>query len=378
MGCCSSFRKCSDARACVHADDQDYKRCMYRTHLEAGRIFYGVNRNFSLEADEQSPTEFPVADEPIQELPLDKSIFLHCLNRVFAIYARQKNLWSIAVSPEQIIAIENAFDDAGIPYKPEIDEINECVIDCPTIEDPTPANSRVVFQIGEQEFHVLNYNSWLIKKSVAEKISKAFDNHFISSRVEFRGKYANANKVEPLTTYQTKPVQRPLVPDEVLKINTQDTQDTKAETVLPEEIATPAAAKVQASTFEICAKQLLNDLQDVSLEIQKIIPDPYQIRPPVIFDFDIPAGAASSGQCIVIADDKFCGAYLGELVKTRTMQMDYKFAHVRIIEMLRYPLQHAIFNYSAEIKRDPYEIGSEHSFDLESILFLFESTDTAA
>jgi hypothetical protein len=381
MGCCSSCIKCSDAKECVHKDDIPslYKSCTYRRHLEAGRIFYGANRNTDKAAPippEQQAVD-PVSDH--QSIEPDKSIFLHCMGRVFSIYARQKNLWSIAATPEQISVIENAFDDAGIPYKPEIDDMSECVIDCPTDEDSAPANSRVVFEINGIEYHVLNYNSWLIKKAVAEKISKAFDNHFITSRVEHRGKYANANKVETFTTYQTKPIQRPLVPDEAQKITVQDAKD---EIILPEEKTVPAAAKVQTSIFELYAKQLLDDLQDVSPEIQKIntIPDPYQIRPPITFDFDFPAGAAVArpGQCIVIADDKFCGAYLGELVKTRTMQMDYKFAHVRIIEMLRYPLQHAIFNKNAEIKRKPYEIGSEHSFDLASILFLFESTNTAA
>lgn len=184
-----------------------------------------------------------------------------------------------------------------------------------------------------------------------------------------------ANKVEPLTTYKTKPVQRPLVPDNVQKINIQDTNDQK---LLLEELAVTGAAKVQVSTFELCSKQLLEELQDTGQEIQKIrIPQAkISSRADAFFDYSIPEAALTHGKCIVIADDEFCGAYLGELVRTRTTQMDYKFAHVRIIEMLRYPLQHAIFNKSAEIKREPYETGSEHSFDLGDIRFLFEATDS--
>lgn len=184
-----------------------------------------------------------------------------------------------------------------------------------------------------------------------------------------------ANKVEPLTTYQTKPVQRPLVPDEAQKINTQDTNDQK---VLPEEPAVIGAAKVQVSTFELYSKQLLEELLDTSQEIQKTRIPQAKIcsRADALFDYSIPEGALPHGKCIVIADDEFCGAYLGELVKTRTTQMDYKFANVRIIEMLRYPLQHAIFNRRAEIRREPYEIGSEHSFDLADIRLLFEAAST--
>ena len=46
FGCCSYFNDCSDAGACIFASDPRYRRCHYRRHLEAGRIFYGKNRNY--------------------------------------------------------------------------------------------------------------------------------------------------------------------------------------------------------------------------------------------------------------------------------------------------------------------------------------------
>lgn len=45
FGCCSSFIKCSDAKECVHENKLYGKACMYRNNLDAGRIFYGKNRN---------------------------------------------------------------------------------------------------------------------------------------------------------------------------------------------------------------------------------------------------------------------------------------------------------------------------------------------
>ena len=45
FGCCNDFIRCSDARRCLKADDPDYLGCQYRKNLEAGRIFYGKNRN---------------------------------------------------------------------------------------------------------------------------------------------------------------------------------------------------------------------------------------------------------------------------------------------------------------------------------------------
>lgn len=45
MGCCNDFIRCSDAKTCLHKDDPDYHGCYYRKNLEAGHIFYGINKN---------------------------------------------------------------------------------------------------------------------------------------------------------------------------------------------------------------------------------------------------------------------------------------------------------------------------------------------
>lgn len=45
FGCCSRFKKCSDAMQCVHDNKLYSTACMYRRHLEAGRISYGKNKN---------------------------------------------------------------------------------------------------------------------------------------------------------------------------------------------------------------------------------------------------------------------------------------------------------------------------------------------
>ena len=43
--CCNDFVRCSDAMQCLKAGDPEYNGCAYRKNLEAGRIFYGKNRN---------------------------------------------------------------------------------------------------------------------------------------------------------------------------------------------------------------------------------------------------------------------------------------------------------------------------------------------
>lgn len=45
FGCCSRYVECSDSKGCVHPDRRFAQGCMYKSNLEKGRIFYGVNRN---------------------------------------------------------------------------------------------------------------------------------------------------------------------------------------------------------------------------------------------------------------------------------------------------------------------------------------------
>ena len=45
FGCCNDFMRCSDAKACLYPEDRFFNGCMYRKNLEAGKIFYGKNKN---------------------------------------------------------------------------------------------------------------------------------------------------------------------------------------------------------------------------------------------------------------------------------------------------------------------------------------------
>ena len=45
FGCCHKYAACSDARHCVHANPFYAVGCTYKKSLDAGRIFYGTNKN---------------------------------------------------------------------------------------------------------------------------------------------------------------------------------------------------------------------------------------------------------------------------------------------------------------------------------------------
>lgn len=45
IGCCSHYEECSDAGHCVNTDIETVISCAYRQNLNAGKIFYGKNKN---------------------------------------------------------------------------------------------------------------------------------------------------------------------------------------------------------------------------------------------------------------------------------------------------------------------------------------------
>ena len=51
FACCAYYTQCSDQRSCLLAHDPEYRGCLYRKNLEAGRIFYGKNRNYFFEKE---------------------------------------------------------------------------------------------------------------------------------------------------------------------------------------------------------------------------------------------------------------------------------------------------------------------------------------
>lgn len=45
FGCCHRYVECSDALKCTNPDIMASLACMYKKNLDAGRVFYGKNKN---------------------------------------------------------------------------------------------------------------------------------------------------------------------------------------------------------------------------------------------------------------------------------------------------------------------------------------------
>lgn len=48
-GCCSRYIECSNALKCTNPDKKLARGCQYKSNLEAGKIFYGKNKNINKE-----------------------------------------------------------------------------------------------------------------------------------------------------------------------------------------------------------------------------------------------------------------------------------------------------------------------------------------
>lgn len=191
--CCSSYVECSDALQCLHRNNEEYTGCRYRRNLEKGTVFFGIHAGRSITQ----------SDKVLKEVkPISTKLYLACFRELFAIYYRQKNTFSLNLTEEQFVRLRSAFDNKVIPYRTELNPFDD--IDGTIIEDESPCNSRVVFSVEGQEFHVLRFNAYLMKNYYAEKICIAFKSKGIESRVELVGTYARASRWN-FTTPVVKP-----------------------------------------------------------------------------------------------------------------------------------------------------------------------------
>ena len=65
FGCCSRYRECSDAGKCVNPNEELSAHCVYRNHLNNGRVFYGK------EANDFSASEYKKICQRVDALPQD-------------------------------------------------------------------------------------------------------------------------------------------------------------------------------------------------------------------------------------------------------------------------------------------------------------------
>lgn len=78
FACCSRYRACSDAKACLMPDQEYAKNCSYRAKLEAGTIYYGKNSIYF------DPARYAQLQDTWQQLAEgEQTVFLQLLHYFF-------------------------------------------------------------------------------------------------------------------------------------------------------------------------------------------------------------------------------------------------------------------------------------------------------
>ncbi len=124
-------------------------------------------------------------------------IYLACYKQLFAVRIRT-NRYSYCLNPGTVEFLSGYFSEKGIPYRTGRDLFEELPGD--EVDISGPCNSRVVFEIGGQAFHLLSFDCYLIKNYFAEKINKSFKAKGIESRVELVGSHCN-DRAAPRINY---------------------------------------------------------------------------------------------------------------------------------------------------------------------------------
>jgi hypothetical protein len=197
MGCCSSFKECSDLMACIYKYTARplfkdlYDRCTYRQRLESGICFYGKNKTVAdVVKNEVIPSGIPEKKSVVKsDENIRPKIYLICYKMPFAVFAKN-NKWSYELNNEQVDELIYEFGVKNIPYRRSLDPLEDLPGD--EVEVTGPCNSRIVFKVNCTEYHILNFNSHFIQSWFSEKICKAFISKGIESRVELIGPYSGA------------------------------------------------------------------------------------------------------------------------------------------------------------------------------------------
>lgn len=206
IGCCSSFKKCSDAGRCVEIDNPDYeeefKECYYNENLEKGLNFYTeynennraiaeeykrkiedkatllINqdndpKNDMLQIEDSSEgTTDIIIEETSNKQDKYKNAYLVINDRQFYIGTRggYKN-YTFGLGTIGIDKLKDSLVDIPIEFDTEALDDKFYDEDGTTIDR---AEWRVCVNIGDIEYHIMNSNLYALKESTSRMVAEYF------------------------------------------------------------------------------------------------------------------------------------------------------------------------------------------------------------
>lgn len=216
LGCCSSFKKCSDAGRCIYENnpdfklDLDWKHCLYKENLDKGLNFYTEhNENNRKRAEEY---RLKLEKEKIENIkPDDKK-----KDEVKAAVSRHKHVKTYIEIPNRLFLIGKRSSYNGYTYDLDEDEIktvmdalNENYINCINNPDESKfkdeeltgkgyCNCRVVLELSGQDYNISNYNSRGLKRETAEKIASYLYKRGLKADIEMFQGFSGSKMIKNL------------------------------------------------------------------------------------------------------------------------------------------------------------------------------------
>ncbi|NBI07543.1 hypothetical protein [Senegalia massiliensis] len=240
IGCCNSFKDCSDAGECIKLNnplyEEVYKGCLYKSNLDMGKNFYtDYNENNRIKAEEyqkkqcsrkvKKPSEtLPkikkeveiVEDIKKEENALEKSFrdkykraYLVINERQFYIGTRGSyNGATYALGTE---GIERLIQNIGdLPIHIDTEYLDEMYQDeNGTFDDR--ADWTPYFKIGQQQYNLMNSNLLGLKESTCNMIANYFADLGIEVNSECPKNGRNNRVFKPSKPKKSKDKQKPIV-----------------------------------------------------------------------------------------------------------------------------------------------------------------------
>lgn len=199
LGCCNSFKECSDAGRCIHETDTrlhgilNYKECLYKENLDKGLNFYTeYNENNQARAEEyKAKIEVvkleSVKDDKKRELnstknKRSKKNYIEIPNRLFYIGKRGKyNGYTYSLSQDEQEELISETNKYGVNLT-DIENPDKFIDE--TLENNERCNCKIVIVLKDEKYNISNYDHKGLKKETAVKIASYLINKGINAEIE--------------------------------------------------------------------------------------------------------------------------------------------------------------------------------------------------
>lgn len=192
LGCCSSFKKCSDAGKCVHETDTrlhgilDYEECLYKENIDKGLNFYTeYNENNRARAEEYKAKTRDNTKEAlsisIQNRHGNKT-YIEVPNRLFSIGKRSNyNGYTYSLSEDEGKQLTAEIKKYGV-FCTDIEDQDKFMDEI--IENGELCNCKIVITLDKQKYNIANYNDRGLKMGTAVKVASFMIKNKIDAEIE--------------------------------------------------------------------------------------------------------------------------------------------------------------------------------------------------